>query len=187
MKLYIVNTDEISPELKQRYTTLLSPGDLARSHVINNIGHRQQFITGRALIRDICGCDPSISPSGKPSVKTGYISLAHSGPFVVLITADTPVGVDIEDTAVHRDFEALSRRLGFSKKVDTAVDFYLSFTAYEADFKAGMPKLAHFCTYINTFIIMISTLNKNEKIESYSVIPFVRHSVLSLPFNRWQP
>ena len=77
--------------------------------------------------------------------------------------------------------------MGFSKKVDTAVDFYLSFTAYEADFKAGMPKLAHFYTYINTFIIMISTLNKNEKIESYSVIPFVRHSVLSLPFNRWQP
>ena len=187
MKLYIVNTDEISLELKQRYTTLLSPGDLARYQVINNIGHRQQFITGRALIRDVCGCSPDISPSGKPSVKTGYISLAHSGSFVVLATADTPVGVDIEDVSIRRNFEALSRRLGFSTKVDSAVDFYLSFTAYEADFKAGRPKLAHFYTYINTFIIMISTLNRKEKIEAYSVIPFVKHSVLSLPFNRWQP
>jgi len=179
MKLFLTDLADITPDLINRYELLLSPAEKDRYNHMTNTTRRLQFLAGRALIYENCGEAPHLSDSGKPLISKGYISLAHSGPYVALITSDTPVGLDLEDSSCVRPFDSIANRLGFSY-TDQA-DFYKHFTRYEADYKLGTngTSIHHLFYSINTFIMCISLLNNNKNIDFIKSIPFSKNT----PFN----
>lgn len=179
MKVFLTDLSDIGDDLIHRYELLLSPSEKARYTQISNPKRRLQFLTGRALIYENCGESPTLSETGKPLVSKGYISLAHSGPYVVLIVSDTPVGIDIEDSSRQRPFKEISDRLHFPLTDQT--DFYKHFTQYESDYKlgGGGSQIHHYFYSINTFIICISSLKNKENIEFIKSIPFVQNKPFS--------
>lgn len=61
------------------------------------------------------------------------ISLAHSGPwFAVGLSKMACIGVDVEQHAKQRDFQALADYLGWQRAIDSALDFYSRWTLWEA-------------------------------------------------------
>ena len=174
MKLFLTDLADITPDLINRYELLLSPAEKERYARITDANRRLQFLTGRALIYENCGETSTLSDSGKPLISKGYISLAHSGPYVALITSDTPVG--LEDSSRVRPFDSIANRLGFLYTDHT--DFYKNFTRYEADYKLGTngTSIHHLFYSINTFIMCISLLNNKENIMFIKSIPFIRNT-----------
>lgn len=182
MKVYLSDLKDIlnSPELIFLYEEKLSGGDKQRYHNMTDNHRKLQFLVGRALIHDVCKTHPMITPNGKPLVPKGYISLAHSGDFIILAVADEPVGIDIENIQKDVPFEQLAKRLGFHLKNPDKESFFRSFTAYEADFKLGEEgEKRHLFYSIDTFIICISLLNNKDNINFIKSIPFLKEE----PFN----
>ena len=143
---------------------------------------RRQFLLGRALIYENCHQSPILLPNGKPTVQGGFISLAHSGPYVLLAVSDSPVGIDIEDSSKNKNFDALAGRLGFSLTADKRLSFYQNFTRFEADYKMvrnGKENYHKFYS-IKTFIICISLLNNNENIKFIKSVPLIEKNTLIL-------
>ena len=182
MKVYLSDLKDIlnSPELIFLYEEKLSGADKQRYHNMTDNHRKLQFLVGRALIHDVCKTHPMITPNGKPLVPKGYISLAHSGDFIILAVDDEPVGIDIENTQKKIPFEKLSKRLGFNINNPTKENFLMHFTAYEADFKLGEEGVKHHLFYsIDTFIICISLLDNKDNISFIKSIPFFKEE----PFN----
>lgn len=72
----------------------------------------------RLILGRVCGKAPEklvfeTGPHGKPFLKGGpHFSVSHCGDrFVIAVCADSPVGVDVENSARSADFDALSRRV----------------------------------------------------------------------------
>lgn len=182
MKIFLANLSDIkdNAELIQRYEELLSPSDQDRYHRMTHMNRRLQFLTGRALIYENCGEHPTLLENGKPVVSKGYISLAHSENWVCLAVAETPIGLDIENTSTDRPFDLIAKRMKFPKTSDK-ITFYKNFTRFEADYKlASDTKIFHFYYSINAFIICISLLNNKENIEFIKTIPFKQNTPFSL-------
>lgn len=184
MRFYLSDCTVLNerPNLRERYLNILTSEEKEILQNKKSDWHRDQFLMGRAMIRDICGQSPKISSTGKILISNGYISLAHSGRYVVLAVADTPVGIDIEDTAKDRDFDALAGRMGWILGQDKRLDFYKAFTRYEARYKLGENQGDFQDIYysIKTFIICINKLNNKEKIYLYYLIPFKEKTQISL-------
>ena len=184
MDIYLTDLRDVrsDSDLISLYSHDLSASEAARYAHMKSDNRRLQFLTGRALIHAVCGISPDLSPAGKPIVSNGYISLSHSGPYVVLAHADSPVGVDIEDTTTPRDFTRLSRRLGFPPPSD-ALSFYGYFTRSEALLKLAetSAKMSSFFYSIDTFILCIITLNNNEKINFKKITPLRSQSDFQPP------
>lgn len=184
MKLYLADCSVLKtrPDLVRRYRDLLARSESERFNRQTSELRQFQFLMGRAMIRDVCGQSPKISDTGKLLIPGRYISLAHSGPYVVLAVSDTPVGVDIENTARDRDFDALSKRFGWSLTGDKRFDFYRAFTRYEARYKLGEEKGDFGDIYysIKTFIICITKLNNKEKIDFINLLPFEKEYAVVL-------
>ncbi len=182
MKIYLSDLKDVSkyPDLISCYEQKLSVVDKIRYQNITDTHRKMQFLMGRVLIYDSCKTHPTISLNGKPLVPNGYISLAHSGDFIILAVDDEPVGIDIENTQKEIPFEKLSKRLGFNINNPTKENFLRHFTAYEADFKLGEEGVKHHLFYsIDTFIICVSILNNKDNISFIKSIPFFKEE----PFN----
>ena len=182
MKVYSVFLPDLKqrPHLIARYEALLSDAETERYRQMRDDLRRLQFLAGRAVIQAVCHQSPRLLTNGKPVVDKGYISLAHSGPYVLLAVGDSPVGIDIEDASKQKDFDRLAARLNFHLSGEKKRSFYEQFTRYEATYKLGENRGNCACFYysIDTFIVCIITLNKNEKIEFINTLPFE----LEIPF-----
>lgn len=141
MQIFIANIDSISKN-PDTYATLLSAGDKNRLGSFQKQTRKLQFILGH-LIADNCG--------------GAYTSIAHRDNWVVVAAADSPVGIDIENTTIQRDFTAAGELMNLpeSKSLD---DFYKSFTESEATYKLGAePKCIQFKRHGDYLICATST------------------------------
>ena len=185
MKIYLTDLRDIvkCPNALKRFQECLSPEEQQRFEGMTHENRKLQFLIGRALVQDICQQSPVLLPSGKPIIQNGFISLAHSGPYVVLAVSDSPVGIDIEDTSQNKDFSRLARRLNFTLAENKRDSFYRQFTHVESLYKLGehSGSIRSFYYSINTFVLCITTLNNKEKINIIKKIPFENGISLSLP------
>lgn len=173
MKVFLTDISDISDDLIKQYQGMLSDTEKERYKNIKDKNRQLQFLIGRALIYDLFHVSPILQEDGKPTIPNSYISLAHSGKYVILTVSDNPVGVDIEDWSEKRDFLSIAKRMKFSLSDNIPLSFYCQFTQYEADYKLGKidDEIQHSFYSFNTFIICISYMNKNEKIDFYNSIP----------------
>ena len=180
MKVYVAYLPDIEnrPDLLEKYQNLLSAEEKHRYQNMTDKIRQLQFLIGRALIQETCHQSPKLLPSGKPVVKSGYISLAHSGPYVILALDESPTGIDIEDTSKNKDFTRLAGRLKFRLTGDIRRSFYQQFTRYESTYKIAVSNrpLYHDYYSIDAFIVCVSSLNKNKKIEFTRTIPFTQNT-----------
>ena len=184
MEVYITDLSDVLDDsaLISLYEEKMSDEDKARYQKITDSHRKLEFLVGRSLIREVCQSDVHLSENGKPLVSDGYISLAHSGHFVVLAVDGEPVGIDIEDTQKEINFEQMSKRLKFNIENPTKESFFRAFTAYEADFKLGKEGVKQHLYYsINAFIICISILNNNKNICFIKTIPFKIQKEITIP------
>ena len=130
---------DFQPDILNKYQSLLTDSELERYRHMTAPLRQKQFLIGRVLIQSVCHQSPKLSKSGKLCLTDGYIGLAHSGPYVVLATAEYPVGIDIEDMTKNKDFYALADRLKFKLSGDIQTSFYKQFTRFEADYKLSDP------------------------------------------------
>jgi len=85
---------------------------------------RRSFVLGRILLRSavarLAGISPDdvvvrIEPSGRPvlagSLSELFVSIAHSGPYVVVAVANRPVGVDVERVRQVASFRQVAARV----------------------------------------------------------------------------
>lgn len=145
MQVFIANIDSISknPDV---YSALLSSKDKMRLSEFQNQTRKLQFIQGH-LMADKCGAK--------------YTCIAHKDKWVVVVASENPVGIDIENTTVERDFVAAAELMNFAvpKSLD---DFYKSFTEAEAVYKMGTaPKCTHFMEFGDYLICVTSTQDFN--------------------------
>jgi len=141
MKIFIANIDSISKN-PDKYMTLLSKSDQARVSTFQKQTRKLQFILGH-LMADNCG--------------EKYNSIAHRDNLVVVAASNFPVGIDIENTTIERDFVASAELMNLAtpKSLD---DFYKSFTESEAVYKLGTnPKCIKFINYGDYLICVVST------------------------------
>jgi phosphopantetheinyl transferase len=127
----------------------LSPEERSRAGAFGNERRLAQYLAGRRLLRqaaaallDVDAAGLVLNAEGQPrclnSPRPLWLSLSHSGPFVVAAASDEgPVGVDVEQREQSRDWAALAVGLGWSG-ADEAEGFLLRWTLKEAHFKAGL-------------------------------------------------
>jgi len=134
MKIYMSNITDIKniTELESK----LSKSDMLRYKKFSNKTRRLQYLLSRAMVIDACGESIIVGSNGKPTIKSGFISIAHKDNWVVVAISNTPVGIDIENTDINRDFVGESELLGLPKTNDKQT-FYKNFVKYEAEFKFG--------------------------------------------------
>ena len=116
--------------------TKLSESELIRYNKFTNNTRKLQYLLSHAMVRDICGENIVLNDSGVPTIKSGFVSIAHKDKLIVVAISKKRVGIDIEDTSVIRDFMGQSELLGLPKTKNKRV-FYKNFVQYEAKFKFG--------------------------------------------------
>lgn len=134
MKIYMSNIENIKniSDLE----TKLSESDMLRYKNFSNNTRKLQYLLARTMIKDIYGEDIIINETGRPIIKSGFVSIAHKDNWVVVAISDTRVGIDIENTDIVRDFIGQSELLGLPKP-DDKLAFYKNFVRFEAEFKYG--------------------------------------------------
>ena len=142
MQVCIADIDSISKN-PDYFVALLSPRDQKRVSQYKKQTRKLQFILGHLMA----------DASGKK-----YTSVAHRDNLVVVASADnTPVGIDIENMSVKRDFIGAAELMGLPEP-KSAKDFYKSFTKYEAIYKLGMDsKCTDFIEYGDYLICVTAT------------------------------
>ena len=114
----------------------LSESDAQRYLDFNNENRKLQFLVGHAMVFDVLKKCPWTDENGRLCVQGAWVSLAHRDSMVVLAIDDEPVGVDVENTEITRDFPALNAVLGYD--ADASADtFYRNFVRGEAVLKRG--------------------------------------------------
>ena len=93
----------------------LTPADQARAQAYKHDGARAQFLTGRALLRDVLeprGLDyTSVDLSGeKPTHPDTFFNLSHVDGFVAVALASEDVGLDVETTLRGTDIDLVGKR-----------------------------------------------------------------------------
>jgi phosphopantetheinyl transferase len=122
MKVFIANINSISKN-PDAYTALLSPTHRARVQKFKNENRKLQFILGH-LMADSCG--------------KKHTSIAHKDCLVVVAAAsNAPVGIDIENATIDRDFVGAAELMHLPIPKDKK-EFYRLFTFAEATYKLGM-------------------------------------------------
>ena len=185
MKVFITNIKQIinRREFISNHILLLSPQDKLRFEGIQNETRALQFLVNRLLVTEYFSTNFETLPSGKVISSKGYLSIAHSGDYVLLAVSNNPVGADIEKTNLARDFKSISKRMKFGNCL-THQDFYRAFTAYEADFKLGtsIQDPSHVFFEYNGYTICLSFDKSNhEAIEIFEKMPFEKAQSINLP------
>ena len=134
MKIYMSNIADIKNITDME--SKLSKLDILQYKKISNKTRRLQYLLSRAMVVDICGENIIVDSNGKPTIKSGFISIAHKDNWVIVAISNTPVGIDIENTDINRDFVGESRLLNLPETTDKQT-FYKNFVQYEAEFKFG--------------------------------------------------
>ena len=144
MQIFIADIDSISKNTDD-YLSWLTPEHQARAKKFQKRTRKLQFILGHLIVDKI----------GKK-----YSSIAHKDKLVVVATAsNTPVGVDIENVSIKRDFVNAAVIAGI-KTPKTLYDFYKLFTEAEAAYKLGeKPVCTHFIDY-GYYLICITANHK---------------------------
>ena len=134
MKIYMSNIADIKnvPELESK----LSDSDMVQYSKFSNKIRRLQYLLSRVMVMDVFGENIKVDSDGRPTIKSGFISIAHKDNWVVVAVSKTPVGIDIENTDIKRDFAGDSELLKLPKTNDKQT-FYKNFVQYEAEFKFG--------------------------------------------------
>ena len=155
MKIFIANIDSISKH-SDIYSALLLPVHRARLSEFKNEKRKLQFILGHLM-------------ADKRDEK--YTSIAHKDNFVVIATdSKQPVGIDIENTDIKRDFIGLAETLKM-RQPKSLDDFYKMFTEFEAAYKMGSkPICTKFIKHNNYLICITSTTNfKTPKLNLFDI------------------
>ncbi len=182
MKVFIADLSEIiniQDFLTKNFDNLSLPEQKRYNRILQPL-KQTQFLVGRMLIKEYLKQGIEILPTGKPIAKNDkdtYISLSHSGQYIVFAISKNPIGIDIENTSVNRNFKGISEFLKFPTPTDK-IDFYKNFTKFEAEYKLGKEyenknKINEFYK-LEDYILCISSVNSNsinEKLECYLTIP----------------
>lgn len=157
MELFITDLSSLSkqPEETAAFLSVLSPEEQVRYSKMTSAKRRQEFLVGRALIRDVLSSflgqkasdiPLGVQANGAPYLKTGalYFNLSHSGSFLLLGVDETPLGVDIERMKYGKAVSALAKEVLDVPALDTflllapseqAPFFYRAWTMKEAALK----------------------------------------------------
>ena len=202
MKLHI---SSIQPFLCLDGIDLVTDARRARINTYVQTADQARCLVAGLLLRKVCGVTADsqlrLGEQGKPYLKNSgsFFNISHSGDYVVLATADSEIGVDIEkiapadDAVAARCFTAEEQEWIQCKKNDEA--FFTLWTAKESVMKGtglGLSLLPEtFCVlpidasphYIagrvwflnwlvyNGHVICTATQGKAEKMESLIVSP----------------
>ena len=141
MQVFISDIDSIRKDWRD-WMRFLSPENQTRAEKFQKPARRLQFILAHLMADNI----------GKK-----YTSIAHKDNFVVVATSQSaPVGVDIENTSVQRDFVGSAELMGAAAP-KTLIDFYKFFTKTEAAYKLHTtPTCTRFLTHDNYLICVVS-------------------------------
>ena len=116
----------VSPEVLKELSHNLTPDEISRAAKFHLEVHRNRYIAGRGILRQILGRYTSInpaelvfdySPNGKPTLRAApgsahlHFNLAHSEDLAAFaITLAGPVGVDVEQIRQLKDMDHLVAR-----------------------------------------------------------------------------
>ena len=143
MDIYISNLTDICN--KTDLLKKLTPDQLARYHCFTRDRRADQFLCAHSIANDLAG-------------RFQYISISHKDNWVIVAGANVPVGVDIENTAIKRNFTALGAFLG-AGGTSVADEFYRAFTAAEARYKMqpAIPTVTRFYK-LGDYMICLATV-----------------------------
>ncbi|MBO4480805.1 MAG: hypothetical protein J5742_04290 [Alphaproteobacteria bacterium] len=112
------------------------------------------------------------SIKNKIANKFKYISIAHKDNIIIVGASNKPIGIDIEDTSIKRDFDSLANFMGFSQ-IKNQNDFYRAFTASEAHYKSSLPidKSQEKFYKLNKYMICIVSDTENIQWINTNLIP----------------
>ncbi len=104
--------------------------------------------------------------NGKPELENQdkYLSISHSGEYIVLGFSDSKCGVDIEKIK-PRNYKKISEKMGF--KSSSLEEFYLNWTKYEAEYKLDGESKSTYKFSIPNYIITAVNENENEIFDTY--------------------
>jgi 4'-phosphopantetheinyl transferase len=156
MSLPALWISEIPAQESPDWETLLCADELDRLRGISAPGRRMQFLATRALLRRALGDEFQIDPKKfQVSARAGEapkvlnapkpvcLSLSHTDSACAVLIAESPCGVDIEDSARERDYLGLAKtafdptELADFDRAPGREAFYALWTAKEARYKAG--------------------------------------------------
>ena len=134
MKIYMSNIEDIKnvSALEQK----LSAAEMIQYGKFSNNIRKLQYLLSHSIVKDVCGENIITGEKGVPTIKSGFVSIAHKDNLVVVAFSDKTVGIDIENTTIDRDFNAESELLKLPKPKDK-MDFYKNFVKYESHIKFG--------------------------------------------------
>ena len=167
--IWMADADAVDDAALLRYREWLSDGELARYQRFARAQRLRQFVVGRVLLRMALGRLLDVAPQdvvlaeqvGKAPLLVAPVvdgagpgfSISHSGRWVACsVSAQTPLGLDIEVVDAGRDLAALAaqtfdareiaqwRGLPEARRVD---GFYRLWSEKEARFKLGLPINPH--------------------------------------------
>jgi len=159
MKIYMSNIEHIKniPDLEKK----LSESELLQYNRFTSKNRKLQYLLSHAIVRDVCG-ENIVVENGKPTIKSGFVSIAHKDNWVVVAVSKKQVGIDIENTNVARNFVEQSELLGLPK-TKYKKTFYKNFVEFEARFKFGdsADKANTYFYEMDNYLIGICTKEKN--------------------------
>lgn len=172
--LYIWHITESVEQLK----SLLPSEKTVEVKKIASISHQKQFLAKHILLYRYNLVDKiSYLDTGKPVCNDGrYISISHSGVFVVIAVSREPVGIDIERKnpkllRISSRFQHQDDML--PKHADDLAQLQFLWTAKESIYKlAGIPGLSfkqniRITAFNQTNTTAIAMLNKKESIDLF--------------------
>ena len=147
MKIYIADIDNISKDSQKiaKYLSELGPDEIARYKSINREIRKLQFLIGHAILHNV-------------STQKKFTSITHKDNLVLVAISDTPIGIDIENTSVVRDFKNFGEIMGI-QPTSNGDEFYKNFTRTEALYKIGPQKSPIFLSWykIDSFMVCIAS------------------------------
>lgn len=134
MKIYMSNIEQIKNihDLEHK----LSEPEILQYNKFSNQKRKLQYLVAHSIVRDMCSENVIAAPDGRPTIKSGFISIAHKDNWVVVAISNNNVGIDIENTDINRDFVGTAELLDLPKTTDKK-QFYKNFVRYEAYYKYG--------------------------------------------------
>jgi len=93
-QLYVWHITETLPQLK----SILDYKNMSEVNKFTSIVHQKQYLAKQILLQNNRLIEKlDYLPTGKPVLSNGqYISISHSGMFVVVAVSSQPVGIDLE-------------------------------------------------------------------------------------------
>lgn len=134
MKIYMSNIRQIKdiPNLENK----LSKMEMVQYGKFSNQTRKLQYLLSHAIVKDICGENVVVDKDGRPTIKSGFVSIAHKDNIVIIAISNKRVGIDIENASLERDFIGESELLKLDKPTDKR-NFYENFVKYESRIKFG--------------------------------------------------